>query len=61
DYPLGHARNPLKDSEVEEKFLALVEEAIGQKRAKNIVDLAWKLDQAENVDELMKALVMPEK
>src|SRR5438309_4005679 len=61
DYPLGHARNPLKDSEVEEKFLALVEEAIGQKRAKKIVDLAWKLDQAENVDELMKALVMPEK
>jgi 2-methylcitrate dehydratase len=61
DYPLGHAKNRLKDSEVEEKFFALVEPAIGQKRAKKIVDLAWKLDEAANVDELMKALVMPEK
>jgi 2-methylcitrate dehydratase PrpD len=61
DYPLGHAKNPLKDSEVEGKFFALVEPAIGQKRAKKIVDLAWKLDEAANVDELMKALVMPEK
>jgi len=61
DYPLGHAKNRLKDSEVEEKFFALVEPAIGQERGKKIVDLAWKLDEAANVDELMKALVMPEK
>jgi 2-methylcitrate dehydratase PrpD len=61
DYPLGHAKNRLKDSEVEEKFFALVEPAIGQKRGKKIVDLAWKLDEAANVDELMKTLVMPEK
>jgi len=60
DYPLGHARNPLKDSEVEGKFFALVVPAIGEKRAKRIVDLAWKLDEATNVDELMKALEMPE-
>ena len=60
DYPLGHARNPLKDSEVEGKFFALVVPTIGEKRAKRIVDLAWKLDEATNVDELMKALEMPE-
>src|SRR6266436_4561859 len=46
DYPKGHAKNPLKDSQVEEKFFALVEPAIGQKRAKKIVELAWKLDEA---------------
>jgi len=28
---------------------------------KKIVDLAWKLDEAANVDELMKALVMSAK
>jgi len=61
DYPLGHAKNPLKDSEVEDKFFALVEPAIGQQRAKKIIELAWKLDEATNVDELMKALVMPKK
>jgi 2-methylcitrate dehydratase len=57
----GHAKNPLKDSEVEEKFFALVEPAIGQKRAKKIVDLAWRLDAAANIEELMKALEMPQK
>jgi len=61
DFPLGHAKNPLKDSEVEDKFFALVEPAIGKNRGKKIVDLAWKLDEAANVDELMKALVMPER
>jgi 2-methylcitrate dehydratase PrpD len=61
DYPTGHAKNPLKDSQLEEKFFALVEPAIGKKRAKNIVDLGWKLDQAVNVDELMKALEMPKR
>jgi len=58
DYPLGHAKNPLKDSEVEEKFFALVESSIGQKRAERIVHLVWKLDEAKNVDQLIKALEM---
>jgi 2-methylcitrate dehydratase len=58
DYPLGHAKNPLKDSEVEGKFKALVEPAMGDARAKKIVDLVWKLDEAKNMDELMQAVKM---
>src|SRR6266481_3638683 len=58
DYPLGHAKNPLKDSEVEGKFRALVEPKLGSERAQKIVDLVWKLDEAKNVDGLMLALVM---
>jgi 2-methylcitrate dehydratase PrpD len=61
DYPLGHAKNRLKDSEVEEKFRALVEPMLGSDRAREIIDVVWKLDEAKSVDELMKALVMPEK
>src|SRR6266850_31130 len=61
DYPLGHAKNPLKDSEVEGKFRALVVPALGESGAQAIVDLVWKLDEAKNVDELMQALQMPEK
>jgi 2-methylcitrate dehydratase len=60
DYPLGHAKNPLKDPEVEEKFFALVVPTLGEKRAKRIVDLAWELDEAQNVDELIRACVMKE-
>jgi len=59
DYPLGHAKNRLKDSEVERKFFALVSSALGEKRARGLVDLVWKLDEAKNVDELMEALQMP--
>jgi 2-methylcitrate dehydratase len=61
DYPLGHAKNPLKDSEVEGKFRALVVPALGEKGATAIVDLVWKLDEAKNVDDLLKAVEMPKK
>src|SRR6266436_5523805 len=61
DYPLGHAKNRLEDSQVEGKFFALVEPSIGQKRAGRIVDLVWKLDEAKNVDGLIKAVDMTQK
>src|SRR2546422_858790 len=56
DYPLGHAKNPLKDSEVEGKFRSLVEPALGEKRTKKILQLVWRLDEAENVNQLIRAL-----
>jgi len=59
DYPLGHAKNRLKDSEVEGKFFALVSPAIGERRARGIVDLVWKLDEAKKIDALMQAMELP--
>jgi 2-methylcitrate dehydratase len=61
DYPMGHAKNPLKDAQVEHKFFALVKPELGEARAKKIVDLVWKLDGATNVDELMRTMRMKEK
>ena len=61
DYPLGHAKNPLQDSEVEGKFFALVTPAFGEKAARGIVDLVWKIDEAKDVNELMRAVKMPKK
>ena len=61
DYPLGHAKNPLKDSQVEEKFNVLVEPMLGSDRARKIVDIVWELDEAKNVDELIRAIEMPKK
>src|SRR5258707_3862753 len=51
EYSNGHGEKTLKDSEVEEKFFALVEPAIGKEQALKIVGLVWKLDEARNVDE----------
>jgi 2-methylcitrate dehydratase len=61
DYPLGHAKNPLKDSQVEEKFNVLVDPMLGSDRARKIVDIVWKLDHAGNVDELIRAIEVPKK
>jgi 2-methylcitrate dehydratase len=58
DYPLGHAKNRLKDSAVEGKFRALVEPLMGSEQAKKIMEVAWRLDEAQDVGELMKAVVM---
>jgi 2-methylcitrate dehydratase len=58
DYPLGNALNPVSDKQLEGKFNALVVPALGEARAKKIVDFAWKLDETKSVDELMSALVM---
>src|SRR5947207_5466152 len=47
DYPTGHAKNPLKDSQVEEKFDVLVDPIFGRERARTIIDIVWKLDEAK--------------
>jgi len=38
----------------------LVTPALGEKRARAIVDLVWKLDEAKNVNGLMKAVEVPQ-
>jgi len=58
DYPLGNAMNPVSDQQLEGKFNALVEPALGAGGARAIVDLVWKLDEARNVDGLMQAVKM---
>jgi 2-methylcitrate dehydratase len=58
DYPLGNALNPVSDRQLEGKFDALVAPKIGEERAQKIVDLAWKLDGAKTVGELMASCVM---
>jgi 2-methylcitrate dehydratase len=59
DYPLGHAKNPLKDSEVEGKFRFLVAPFLGAEGADRVIEHAWKLDGAKDVSELMKLVEMP--
>jgi hypothetical protein len=39
----------------------LVEPILGRERARKIIDIVWKLDEAKNVDELMAATEMPKK
>jgi 2-methylcitrate dehydratase len=54
DYPLGHAKNPLEDFEVEKKFLSLVFPTFGRDQAAKIMDHVWDLDEHNDVHHLMK-------
>ena len=59
DYPLGNALNPVSDQQLEGKFNALVVPEIGEEGARKILAAGWKLDEAKNPTELMKAAKMP--
>ena len=56
DYPLGHAKNPLEDFEVEKKFLSLVAAAFTRDHAAKIIEHVWRLDEQCDVRHLMKLL-----
>jgi len=54
--PLGHPDNPMQDSHVEEKFIALVEPALGKTRCRAALDTWWRLDEATEVSPAMQLL-----
>jgi 2-methylcitrate dehydratase len=54
--PLGHPDNPMQDSDIEEKFMALAEPVIGKVRARNALDRWWQVEKAEDVSALMQLL-----
>src|SRR3954467_290204 len=59
DYPLGNAKNRLKDSELEGKFLNLAAPKIGKEAADRVMKHVWKFDEANDAAALMKSLEMP--
>nr|MBA3387242.1 MmgE/PrpD family protein [Chthoniobacterales bacterium] len=56
DYPLGNAKNRLKDSELEGKFLQLAAPKIGKEAADRVLEHCWKSEQANDASDLMKLL-----
>ena len=56
DYPKGDPRNPLSDSEIEEKFNALAEPVLSADRRKRVRDAVWGLERLESISGLMQLL-----
>ncbi len=46
-YPRGHARNPLSDAEVVEKFRANVAGVLSDRQAERVVQAVWHLEEAD--------------
>ena len=57
-YPKGHPQNPLSDAEVEEKFLRLAEPRIGLTRCRAFLDWAWRLEEADQMDDIFPLLAI---
>ncbi len=53
DYPKGDSRNPLTDSEIEEKFAALAEGVLSTAAQKKLQDAIWNLENIGSVSKLM--------
>jgi 2-methylcitrate dehydratase len=52
-YFKGHAKRPLSDAEIEQKFRGLAEKALGRKRADAVLAAAWKLEKLGDVGQLL--------
>jgi 2-methylcitrate dehydratase len=59
DYPLGHARNPLSDAQLEEKFHSLADPRLGAERANALLRQVWQLDTLADVGTITQSLALP--
>jgi len=53
DFPKGDPRNPLTDSDIEEKFAALADGVLTSAAQKRVQDVVWNLEHIDSVAELM--------
>jgi 2-methylcitrate dehydratase len=53
DFPKGDPRNPLTDSDIEEKFTALADGVLTRAAQKRVQDVVWNLEHVGSVAELM--------
>ncbi len=55
DFPKGDYRNPLTDEQITFKFDSMVLDKISREKRDRIVEMIWRLEEVENVQELMQA------
>ncbi|MBI5048250.1 MAG: MmgE/PrpD family protein [Deltaproteobacteria bacterium] len=52
EYPKGHTKNPMTDSELEEKFMMLAEGFVSAKDVSNMFDMLWGLEDIKYIKRL---------
>lgn len=53
EHAIGTPENPMSDQDLETKFMALAAEVMSEVQAKQLLDTAWSLDSAQNLEPLM--------
>lgn len=51
-YPLGHAKNPMKDADVERKFRAMAEKVMAPASVDSLLAALWKLDECGDISQI---------
>ena len=57
-FPKGHPRNPLSDSEIEDKFRGLATGVLTEQQCDEALRLLWSLEGLSDLDELLDSLVV---
>jgi len=55
-YPRGHARNPMNDVEVEQKYVSLAEPALGKGASEALLRALWASDEAAHIRSVLDLL-----
>ena len=53
-YHRGHYKNPMSDSEVEEKFRSLAQDLLSPGQTDALLDKLWNLEQVEDIGEVLR-------
>jgi 2-methylcitrate dehydratase PrpD len=49
EHATGSPENPLSDTRLEEKFLTLASETLGEAEAKGLLERLWRLEDISNI------------
>ncbi|MFH1123242.1 MAG: MmgE/PrpD family protein [Pseudomonadota bacterium] len=60
DYPRGHARNPMTDHEVIDKFRDMASVHMGDEEVSRLVEAVFSLDKLDDIGDLIKLMVFKE-
>lgn len=57
DYPRGHARNPMTDAEVIDKFQSLASKYMNDEQMKQVIETVFILDELDDIEKLNRLMV----
>ena len=57
EHALGSVERPMSDRDLEDKFRSLTENALGARRAREVIDLCWRIGALADAAELARATV----
>jgi 2-methylcitrate dehydratase len=57
DYPRGHARNPMTDEEIVDKFRSMAKWRMREAEMKRLIETIWGLDELDDIGKLNRQMV----